>query len=87
MFPFFVLYHLMLSGNFYGSNGMAWNFLGIKYWFIFGVSIFAANRSSLSLKYRSTPPPRERGKRKANPLKGLRRAVCYLFKKLKRVFA
>ena len=64
MFLFFVLYHLMLSGNFYGSEIRNWDFWGVKsgrgdIWGFclkpkgfFGVLIFAPNQSSLSLEIR-----------------------------------
>ena len=66
MFLFFMLYHLMLSGNFYGLKiGMGFfgglnvrpGFLGLclKPQGFFGVLTFAPIQSSLSLKIRSIP--------------------------------
>ena len=67
MFLVFVLYHFILSGNFYyGSEIRHWIFWGINFGrgivgFFFeaqgifwGVLIFAPIRSSLSLEIRST---------------------------------
>ena len=56
MFMFFVLYHLMLSGNLYGSEIRRGIFLVLK----FGPGIFLGFdftpiRSSLSLEIRSSP--------------------------------
>ena len=67
MFLFFVLYHLMLSGNFYGSEIRNRIFRGLnvgpgsllgfclKPKGFFGVLIFAPIRSSVSPEIRSTP--------------------------------
>ena len=60
MFLFFMLYHLMLSGNFYGSE--IWPAVGMGFFWvllegqgIFLGLIFAPIRSSLSLEIQSTP--------------------------------
>ena len=69
MFLFFVFYHLMPFGHFYGSEIRHGIFFGLNFnpgifggfclkpWECFWVSIFAPIRSSLSLEIRSTPPP------------------------------
>ena len=65
MFLFFELCHLMLSGNFHGSE-IRHGIFGVKFWSrefwvlfealgIFWVLIFAPIQSSPSLKIRSTP--------------------------------
>ena len=49
----------MLSGNFYGSEKSALDFLGVKFWSrdFLGVLIFAPIRSFPLLEIRSSPPP------------------------------